>query len=263
MRAFQRLVLVAACCLAPAAPAVGQSAAVPAYITAAVASPLRSPRDVARDPGQKPAEVLAFAGVKPGDRVADFWPIPPYSTALLSAVVGPQGRVYAIAPAKLFREVPGEGVKVEGMLAPFANVTLLVQPFDRFRPPEPLDVVWLGKIYHDFPNVPESGRLDRAGVDRAIFRALKPGGVLLVIDHAAVRGSGFLDTAADDDKRKHRIDPDIVKSELLAAGFEFVGESTLLANPADDHTKSSLDPSMRNHTDRFVFKFRRPLTTRR
>ena len=237
-----------------AGPAMAQ--AIPAYVAAAVASPDRAAKE--RDVGQKPAEVLAFAGVKPGDRVADFWPVPPHSTSLLSLVVGPKGKVYAIVPAKLFKDVPEASAKVAEMLAPYANVVQVVQPFDRFEVPEPLDAVWMGKTYHDFPNVAEMGPLDIAAVNRAVFKALKPGGILVVIDHAAPAGSGFRDTEADDAKRLHRIDPEIVKAQVLAAGFELVAESPLLASPEDDHTKSALDPTMRNRTDRFTMKFRKP-----
>jgi predicted methyltransferase len=251
--------LAALAVLATPASSHAQAPAVPAYIAEAVASPVRPPRDTARDPGQRPAELLAFAGVKPGDRIADFWPTPPYSTGLLSLVAGPTGRVYAIVPAKLFKDVPQAETKVRGDLAPYSNVTLLVQPFDRFAVPEPLDVVWMGKIYHDFPNATEMGPLDIAAVNRAVYRALKPGGVLIVVDHAAPAGSGFLDTEPEDAKRLHRIDPEIVKRQLQAAGFELVSESRLLANPADDHTRSPFDPAMRNRTDRFVLKFRKPV----
>lgn len=255
----RKALIMLAVALAGSAPgAASPGAAIPAYIDAAVASPLRSPRDVARDAGQRPAEVLAFAGVKPGDKVADFWPTPPYSTALLSGVVGAKGHVYAIIPAKLFADVPQAEAKVRGDLTPYPNVTLLVQPFDKFATPESLDVVWLGKIYHDFPNATEMGPLDIAAVDRAVFRALKPGGVLIVIDHAARVGSGFRDTEADDAKRVHRIDPEIVKADLKAAGFELIATSDLLANPADDHLTSAFDPAIRNRTDRFILKFRKP-----
>lgn len=239
-------------------PAVAQAPTIPPYVVQALASPLRPPADLQRDPGQKPAELLALSGAKPGDRIADFWPVPPYSTALLSALAGPEGRVYAVVPTKLFTDVPEADAKVRGMLAPFANVTMLAQAFDRFETPEPLDLVWMGKTYHDFPNTTEMGPLDIAAVNRAVFRALKPGGVLMVIDHAAPAGSGFRDTEPDDAKRLHRIDPEIVKAEVLAAGFVLEAESPLLANPADDHTKSPFDPAIRNRTDRFVLKFRKP-----
>lgn len=252
------LSLFALLCLAAAA-ASEPSVAIPDYVIRAVASPVRPPRDVERDATQKPAEVLAFAGVKPGDKVADFWPTPPYSTALLSAVVGDWGRVYALIPPKLFVDVPPAKSQVLGALAPFANVTPVIQAFDAFAVPEPLDLVWLGKIYHDFPNAAEMGPLDIAAVDRAIYRSLKPGGILIVIDHAATTGSGFRDTEADDAKRLHRIDPAVVKADLLDAGFELVAESNLLANASDDHARSAFDPSIRNHTDRFMLKFRKPL----
>ncbi len=251
LRALLTAILLTAAVPAAATPASDA-------IAAAIASPLRAPRDVTRDASQKPAELLAFAGVKPGDRVADFWPTPPYSTALLSGVVGAGGRVYGILPPKLFIDVPRAEAPVRAALAPLANVTLLIQPFDKFAAPEPLDLVWMGKIYHDFPNVAEMGPLDIAAVNRAVFAALKPGGLLIVIDHAAATGSGFRDTAAAEDKWVHRIDPAVVKAEIISAGFEFVGESPLLANPADDHRASAFDPAIRDHTDRFVLKFRKP-----
>ena len=260
----RKLAWIAVAAVLAAGPALAQAQtqtqtqAIPPYVAAAVASPDRAARE--RDVGQKPAEVLAFSGVKPGDRIADFWPVPPYSTSLLSLVAGPKGKVYAVVPAKLFRDMPEAPAKVAEMLAPYPNVAPVVQPFDRFSVPEPLDLVWMGKTYHDFPNVTEMGPLDIAAVNRAVFRALKPGGILIVIDHAAPPGSGFLDTEADDAKRLHRIDPEVVKRQVLAAGFELVAESRLLANPDDDHTKSPFDPAMRNRTDRFVLKFRKPVS---
>src|SRR5262245_54355493 len=102
-----------------AAAALGGAAAadVPAYDTAAVANPLRPDGDRARDGAQKPAEVMAFAGVKPGQKIADFWPAPPYSTRLLSAVVGPKGHVYAILPQKLMADMPGAEADTRRSLA--------------------------------------------------------------------------------------------------------------------------------------------------
>jgi predicted methyltransferase len=244
-------------CLLLAVPVV-YAAAIPDYVAAAVADPVRPEADTRRDPAQKPAELLTFAGVKPGDRVADFWPAPPYSTRLLSKVVGKSGRVYAILPKKLVDEVADAEPDVRRQLAPLDNTVLLVQPFDQFHVPERLDVVWLGKIYHDFPNVAEMGPLDIGALNKALFRALKPGGVLIVVDHAAARGSGFLDTEPDMKKRLHRIDPDIVKRQIVAAGFVLEAASDVLANPNDPHTQSVFDPAIRDKTDRFVLKFRKP-----
>jgi predicted methyltransferase len=97
------------------------------------------------------------------------------------------------------------------------------------------------------------GSPDMAAFDKAVFNDLKPGGVFIVMDHVAPAGSGFTDTDT-----LHLVDPAAVKAEVLAAGFEFVGESTLLSNPSDDHTKPIYDKSIRGKTDKFIYKFRRP-----
>jgi predicted methyltransferase len=258
MHAITGLAALAALLMTAAPGAARAAAPPPGYIAAAVANPLRPDSDRARDANQKAAEVLAFAGIKPGDKVADFWPAPPYSTRLLSLVVGDRGRVYGILPAKLAGENPGLAPDIQKDVAPFANVSLSVQAFDKFRSPEPLDAVWFGKIYHDLPNVPEMGPVDIAAMNRAIFRALKPGGVFIVIDHSAGAGSGYLDSEPDKAKRVHRIDPEVVKAQVLAAGFELAAESRLLANGADDHQLSVFNPAIRDRSDRFIFKFRKP-----
>jgi predicted methyltransferase len=97
------------------------------------------------------------------------------------------------------------------------------------------------------------GPTDPAILNKAVFAALKPGGVFVVVDHAAESGSGLRDT-----ETLHRIDPDIVKQQVEAAGFRFAGESDVLRNPADDHTLKVFDKSIRGHTDQFVYKFVKP-----
>jgi predicted methyltransferase len=92
-----------------------------------------------------------------------------------------------------------------------------------------------------------------AAVNKAIYDALKPGGLYIVLDHIAEAGSGLRDT-----NTLHRIDPETVKKEVTAAGFEFAGEDSGLRNPSDPHTKNVFDPSIRGKTDQFVFKFRKP-----
>jgi predicted methyltransferase len=115
-----------------------------------------------------------------------------------------------------------------------------------------VDVVWTSQNYHDmhdsFMGPPDIGK-----VNAAIYNALKPGGVYIVLDHAADAGSGLRDTDT-----LHRIDPAAAKKEVTAAGFEFVGADDALKNPADPHTKNVFDPSIRGKTDQFVFKFRKP-----
>ena len=117
---------------------------------------------------------------------------------------------------------------------------------------EPVDLVFTSQNYHDYPDK-FMGSLDPAVFNKLAFAALKPGGILLIIDHAAAAGSGMRDTDT-----LHRIDPAIVKKQVEAAGFEFVGESKLLANPDDDRTKAVFDKSIRGRTDQFIYKFRKP-----
>jgi len=89
--------------------------------------------------------------------------------------------------------------------------------------------------------------------NKGVFAALKPGGIYVVLDHAAMEGSGIGATDT-----LHRIDPARVKSDVLAAGFKLDGESSILANTADDHSKNVFDPSVRGHTDQFLFRFKKP-----
>jgi predicted methyltransferase len=89
--------------------------------------------------------------------------------------------------------------------------------------------------------------------NRAVFKALKPGGVFLVVDHTAEAGSGMRDTDT-----LHRIDPAIVKKQVTDAGFVYEGESKVLRNPADDLKKGVFDKAIRGHTDQFIYKFRKP-----
>jgi predicted methyltransferase len=97
------------------------------------------------------------------------------------------------------------------------------------------------------------GHIDQTSLDKQVFAALKPGGVFVVVDHVAEAGSGIRDTDT-----LHRIDPELVKKQALAAGFVFEGESNVLRNPADTHKLKVFDKSIRGHTDQFAYKFRKP-----
>src|SRR5262249_38841797 len=154
------------------------------YIAAALADPQRPAADKERDAVRKPAECVAFAGIKRGDRVADVFPGRGYYSRIFSAVVGPQGHVYPVLPQIIASHVPEAVADTKGLFTGYPNVTLIVAPLEGIRAPEPLDVVWVGQVYHDFPNV-EMGPADIAAVNKAIFAALKPGGVYIVTDHAA------------------------------------------------------------------------------
>jgi predicted methyltransferase len=228
-------------------------AAAPAYVTAAVADPARA-KDIQADTRRHPEALAVFAQVKPGDTVVDLIPGGGYFTRIFSAIVGPKGHVYAIWPSE-YAKVDGDEIPTIAALAKdphYANVTMLTQPAGRFAIPAKADVVWTSQNYHDYPDK-FMGPTDPAVLNKAVFAALKPGGVFIVIDHVAEAGSGLRDTDT-----LHRIDPQIVKAQVTAAGFEFDGESAVLANPADTHKVKVFDPAVRGHTDQFAFRFRKP-----
>ena len=240
------------CCATTPAP-VGDTApaadanAIPAYVTAAAADPARG-EDLQIDARRHAAELVAFSEVKPGDDVLELVPGSGYFTRVFSKVVGPQGHVYAIVPT------PMEKYSDETKALPtsYPNVQVLLQPAAALTTPTPVDVAFTSQNYHDYPDK-FMGPTDPALLNRAVFAALKPGGTYIVIDHVAAAGSGLRDT-----ETLHRIDPATVKSQVLAAGFEFVGESAVLHNPADDHSLKVFDPTVRGHTDQFAYKFRKP-----
>ncbi len=241
--------------LAVAASAVlaGAAAAspVPAYVTAAMADPSRPADDTKRDAERKPVEMMVFAGVKPGQKVADLVPGGGYFTRILSKIVGPNGHVYLYVPKQMENKY-SIGVRAKALADAYPNVTVVTQPLPTFDPPEKLDVIWTSQNYHDFRN-PGFGGTDPAVTNKSMYDALKPGGVFVVEDHVAPAGSGASTTDT-----LHRIDPVTVKTEVTAAGFKFVGESKVLANPADPHTATVFDPSIRGHTDQFLYKFKKP-----
>ena len=237
--------------------AFGQASAAPdvaAVISAAIADPARPAADREQDINRKPLAVLEFAGVKPGDRVADFIPGGGYVARLFSKIVGDRGRVYAIVPEELFSMRADADAAVKAIAADkaYPNVTVLKEPAQRFSAPEKLDMVWTSMNYHDLHDK-FMGPVDMAVLNKEIFNALKPGGIYLVLDHAAAAGSGLRDTGT-----LHRIDPAAVKKEVLAAGFVLDGESDVLHNPEDDHTLKVFNPAIRGKTDKFIFRFRKP-----
>jgi predicted methyltransferase len=226
---------------------------IPAYVTTAVANPNRPDADKQRDDSRKPADTIAFSGMKPGWVIADFIPGTGYYDRIFSGVVGAKGHVYGFYPAELKSFIktplPPDGTKP---FDKFDNVTSLSAPANDFAAPAPLDLVWISDNYHDLHD-PFFAPADLAKVNAAVFKALKPGGIYLVLDHAAPAGSGLADT-----NTLHRIDEAAVKKEVEAAGFQLVGESDALHNPADDHSKKIFDPAIRAHTDQFILKFRKP-----
>jgi predicted methyltransferase len=245
--------LLVAACVAVSLGAVAVAApALPAYVSAAVADKGRdADRNV--DARRHPAEVIAFSGVKPGDKVVDLIPGSGYFTKVFSKIVGPKGHVYMIWPNEYAKEAQPDPVKnAELAKTGYPNTSVILQPGAAFATPEPVDLVFTVQNYHDYPDK-FMGKIDPMIFNRAVFKALKPGGTFLVVDHVAEAGSGMRDTDT-----LHRIDPAIVKKQVTDAGFVFAGESDVLRNPADDHKKVVFDKAVRGHTDQFIYKFTKP-----
>ncbi|CAG0942351.1 Ubiquinone/menaquinone biosynthesis C-methyltransferase UbiE [Gammaproteobacteria bacterium] len=235
----------------------GASAARPAGAAApatAAAEAARPEADTKRDTLRKPAEMVKFAGIKPGSKVVDFMPGSGYFTRVFSEAVGPKGVVYAVVPEEMLkrRATAADGIKAIAAEPAFGNVKVLVQPAGAFAPPEPVDVVWTSQNYHDV-HTASFGLGNVADLNKAAFRALKAGGMYIVLDHAAAPGASIEDSA-----KLHRIDPAMVKQEVTAAGFVFDGEDSSLRNPDDPHTAGVFDPSVRGKTDQFIYRFRKP-----
>jgi predicted methyltransferase len=248
---MQRAAIPAAAALLALGLATGASAApTPKYISDAIADKARPATDTEHDANRKPAETLAFAGVKPGDWLLELAPGKGYYTRLLSGVVGAKGQVsvYLIAPLK--PGAPSPPIVALAADPHYANVKVTLDRLLDVRPTNSFDLVWTTQNYHDFHNLTDP---QIATLNKAIFDALRPGGVYLVLDHAAASGSGARDT-----NTLHRIDEETVKQELKAAGFEFVGESNLLRNKDDPHTGKVFEGAIQGHTDRFLLKFRKP-----
>jgi predicted methyltransferase len=203
----------------------------------------------ADDPAWKAPEVIKFIGLKKGDKVAEI--VAGRLTASLAQAVGPSGKVYAVETAEVVKAHPEALEHMKALASESPNVIVSDDPVGSPLP-SGLDAVFIRQNYHDLYNK-FMGPADVPAFNKSVFAALKPGGVYVVLDHAASAGSGV-----DATQTLHRIDPARVKSDMLAAGFKLDGESSILANSADDHTKVVFDPSIRGHTDQFLFRFKKP-----
>jgi predicted methyltransferase len=228
-------------------------AAVPANLTAALGDTKRPPADTSRDMARKPAELLALGEVKPGQKVADFMMGGGYFTRILSAAVGPTGKVYAYQSAEFIKFRAAYGTEQSAVVADYKNVVPLTAPLSAVGLPDGLDMVLTVQNYHDMHLKPfPAGTAD--AVNQQVFKALKPGGIYLVVDHAALPGAP-IETADS----LHRIDEATVKKEVEAAGFKLVTEDDkLLGNPDDPHTANVFTPAIRGKTDQFILKFKKP-----
>jgi predicted methyltransferase len=229
-----------------AAPEYTIPAGTPKYIRSAIESPARPADQKARDANRKPAELLTLSGIKPGDRVVEFASFGQYFTSFLSDIVGPKGKVYMYDLPYTDKRA---GAASRAFVAAHPNCTYQLVDYNKLQLPQRVDIVFNVLYYHDL----SINDIDVASLNARVFKALKPGGIFFVVDHNAAPGSGRRDT-----KTLHRIDPELLKQEVTAAGFELEEESHLLAHPQDDHTKIVFTPGLRGLTDQTIFKFRKP-----
>ena len=203
----------------------------------------------ALDPAWKVPEVIAFIGLKKGDQVADI--VGGRLTASLADAVGPTGKVYAVETAEVVKVHPDVLTQMKDLATRSPNVVVSDDPVGSPLP-SGLDAVVIRQNYHDLYDK-FMGPADVPAFNKAVFAALKPGGVFVILDHAAAAGSGI-----DATETLHRIDPARVKADVLAAGFKLDATSSILANTSDDHSKKVFDPSVRGHTDQFLYRIRKP-----
>ena len=245
--------LLIGACAGGAIPGLMMAAPAPAVtvsspnVVAALADSRRPDADRERDVLRHPAEVLAFTGIQEGWRIADIGPGGGYYSRLFAVAVGDSGRVYAV-------DRPGTAERPRAMaaIAPtYSNITHLTAGYQGWAAGEPLDAIFISQIYHDF-FLPQLS-IDVPRLNQEMFAALKPGGVLIIIDHAAVDGSDVSVTSS-----LHRIDQSQVVRELTAAGFVFEEESQVLRNPADNRSERVFESDIRGRTDQFALRFRKP-----
>ena len=247
--------MILAALLVTAVPATAW--AEPADIAAAVAAtPLRTEANVKLDESRKPAEVLAFLGLEKGTRVLDMFGANQYWAEIVAPAVGPDGFVVVWQPNQFLND------KRRATFAEFVgrqkNVLLINSPFEQpVVGANAYDFLLMNLDYHDVYWESAERKIGRMEPDvwlQALYKAMKPGGIVGIIDHAATAGG---DTRAVVEKL-HRIDPAVVKADFQRAGFILEAESDLLKNPADDHSLNVFDDKIRGKTDRFIFKFRKP-----
>lgn len=240
----------------PVTPEVAEPAAPAAPDYASLLTSERLPEDSARDANRKPAEVMTFSKIMPGNTVFEMEAGAGYYTELFSRAVGPSGKVIMQSP-KEFERFYKEQLDARLKDNRLPNVTVSWSTFDKLDAADgSVDVVTWYQGPHELwckaacGNVPMG---DATAAFAEIARVLKPGGYFVVMDHVAPAGTA--NTSGND---THRIDPALVKPMIEAAGLTLEEESALLANPADDYTKGVFDPSVQGKTDQFLIRYKKP-----
>lgn len=226
-----------------------------AWLSGAVSAQSRPAAAVKLDESRKPAEILDFFGLKPGMATADIMTGSGYWAEIMANAVGRKGKVTAFEPAQFYND-PEEQKIWKALTDRRKDIEFVRYPFEAFSAGgRRFDFVIINLSYHDLYwesaeyKIP---RTDPQAFLKELYAAVKPGGVVGIVDHVGEPG----DTRAVVEKL-HRIDPAKVEADFKAAGFRLEAKSPLLANPADDHGKLVFDPSVRGKTDRFVYRFRK------
>ena len=246
-----KLVLSAAL-LALAAPLAAHAQTVPAPIATALTDAGRPQADKDRGAARHPGEILAFAGIAPGEKVGDFIMGGGYWTRILSPIVGAKGKVYAYQPAEFIQFRAAYADEQKAAIEGRANAVAMSDSLKTFAFPEPLDAIITVQNWHDLHlkfAPPGTAKF----IAKKLYDSLKPGGVLLVIDHVA-----NADPELALPQTLHRIDPAAARAEIESVGFTFEGELPLLRNDKDPHTASVFTPEVKGKTDQFIYKFRKP-----
>jgi predicted methyltransferase len=230
------------------------AADVPQPIKDAIAAKDRTDADRALDAGRKPGEVFAFFKIAPGQKIGELFAGGGYSTEIMARVVGDTGKIWAQNSKEVLDRFARKPWSERAAKPVMKNVVGVEAPIDAPFPAEAkdLDLVITILNYHDAV----WQKADRPKMNKAVFDALKSGGIYAIIDHSAVAGSGTRDC-----ETLHRIDEEIVKKEVLEAGFKLDGESQLLRNAEDkrDWNSSPRNAGERRGTsDRFTLRFVKP-----
>lgn len=248
---MKKIALLASIAFVLVAPASAKPDGAKSY-AAALADPARPEAQRARDVARKPAELLTFAGVKPGQTVADYIMGGGYLTHILSGAVGSKGKVYAFQPVEFVTYRAAYGTEQDNVAAARGNVKPVRTLISAFTLPEQADVIITVQNFHDLYLKPMPAGTPEKGI-AALFAALKPGGTLVVVDHTAAAGTGS--AAAD---TIHRIEPAFTRMALEKAGFRYDGELTTWRNSTDPLTGNVFSPDIRGKTDQFAYRFRKP-----
>ncbi len=227
---------------------------VPADTRAAVEAADRDADDKKLDAGRKPAELVAFAGIKPGMKVAELGAGGGYTTEILARAVGTTGTVYGHNTPWILEKFADKAWSARLAKPANKNVVKVTREWDDPFPPEvkDLDAVVLVLLYHDTFWM----KADRDKMNASVFRALKPGGAYVIVDHAGRAGTGTTEVQS-----LHRIEEAVVRKEVPRAGFKLAAEASFLRNPGDTRDwNAAPGPAgeKRGTSDRFVLKYVKP-----